>query len=410
MNEKLKKNAIWNTIGTGINSFASLFFLIIVTRINNIDEAGIFTYAFSTAILLNVIGTYAGRIYQVTERKKISNNDFLINRLITCALMIIIAIIFIFIKRYNSYKTTVVLLLCFLKLLEAFCDVIYGFLQREDNLYKVGISYTLKNVIGILGFLLVNYITKNMIISIIVFICIFLLVTVFYDFKESKIILIIKEDKNKKNIFDILKNGFPIFCVTFLNMYLINASKYSMDGIMEEKYQAIFGIIIMPATMMVLIAQFLIHPFLNIISDYIVSKKYKELNVLQIKIGLLLLLFGILGIAFCYFIGIYILEFIYGIELIDYNLCLSIILVGSIFSALISMITTVLIAMRYTLIQMIVYGAVSLLILFISKLLILNYGIMGASINYTISMFLTFCIFLIVYFIVVKKEKKREKV
>ena len=68
---------------------------------------------------------------------------------------------------------------------------------------------------------------------------------------------------------DIFINGFPTFCVTFLNIYLINASKYAIDNVMTEDYQAIFGIIVMPATIMVLLAQFMVHPFLNSITNYI---------------------------------------------------------------------------------------------------------------------------------------------
>ena len=49
MQVNLKKDFIWNMIGSTFSSFNSLFFLIIVTRINGSNEAGIFTFAFSTA-------------------------------------------------------------------------------------------------------------------------------------------------------------------------------------------------------------------------------------------------------------------------------------------------------------------------------------------------------------------------
>ena len=80
MNEKIgdinleknnfKKCFIWNLLGTGFNAFNSLFFLIIVTRINGLENAGIFTIAFSTACILYAVGLYSGRIYQVTEQNK----------------------------------------------------------------------------------------------------------------------------------------------------------------------------------------------------------------------------------------------------------------------------------------------------------------------------------------------------
>ena len=44
-------------LGTGFNSFNSLFLMIIVTRLNGIKDAGIFTLGFSTACILFVIGS-----------------------------------------------------------------------------------------------------------------------------------------------------------------------------------------------------------------------------------------------------------------------------------------------------------------------------------------------------------------
>jgi O-antigen/teichoic acid export membrane protein len=408
MEENIKKNTIWNVIGTGINAFASLIFMIIVTRVNDINEAGLFSFAFSTAILFNVIGTYCGRIYQVTERKDISNKEFLVHRVITCILMLVVTFIFVLIKNYDINKIILIMTLCFLKMIEAFCDVVYGFLQRKGKLYKVGISLTLKNIIGLIVFLIVDVITKNLLLATGSFIFVYILIMLIYDFIQSDI----KEQKNdklkKKNIIDIFKNGFPTFCVTFLNLYLINASKYALDNIMTDDYQAIFGIILMPATIMILLAQFMVHPFLNIISNYIEKNDYKSLNKLIIKISLLLTVIGCLAIVFCYFIGIYILEIIYGISLIDYNICLSIILLGSIFSALTSVVITVLIAMRHTVVQMVGYIIISVITFITSNILVSNFGIMGASVNYTITMVLTFVTFLIVYLIFEKKQKNEK--
>ena len=243
MEENLKKNTIWNIIGTGINAFASLIFMIIVTRINDVNEAGIFTFAFSLATLFNVIGTYAGRIYQVTEKKDISNNEFLVNRLITCLIMMIIAIGYVILKKYELNKIIIVVLLCIWKMLEAFSDVIYAFLQKNDELYKVGVTLTIKNILGIAVFLVVDLITKNLIISILSFIIVYTLVMIFYDFIQADMRKQIKGRVEKKNVLDIFVKGFPTFCVTFLNIYIINASKYAIDGLMADSYQAIFGIL-----------------------------------------------------------------------------------------------------------------------------------------------------------------------
>ena len=71
------KNFIWNSLGTGINSFNSLFFLIIVTRVNDIQTAGIFSIAYATSTILYTLAMYSGRLCQVTDiENKIKDKDY----------------------------------------------------------------------------------------------------------------------------------------------------------------------------------------------------------------------------------------------------------------------------------------------------------------------------------------------
>ena len=94
------KNFIWNSLGTGINSFNSLFFLIIVTRINGLETAGIFSIAYATATILYTLAMYSGRLCQVTDiENKIKDKDYIKNRALTCLIMLIGASCFLIIKR-----------------------------------------------------------------------------------------------------------------------------------------------------------------------------------------------------------------------------------------------------------------------------------------------------------------------
>ena len=125
------KNFIWNSLGTGINSFNSLFFLIIVTRVNDIQTAGIFSIAYATATILYTLAMYSGRLCQVTDiENKIKDKDYITNRFITCILMLVGATGFLCIKQYPTFK--------------AFSDILYGVMQKNDILYKSGQSLTLK--------------------------------------------------------------------------------------------------------------------------------------------------------------------------------------------------------------------------------------------------------------------------
>ena len=209
--ENLKKNTIWNIIGTTINAMVSLLLMIAVTRINGINEAGIFTFSFSFATLLNIVGVYAGRIFQVTDNSKKTNKDYFINRIITCVIMILSCIAYNCIKRYNIEKSLVMLSLTFLKMLEAFSDVLYGYLQKDDKLYIVGESLTLKGIVGTIAFVLIDLITKNYIVSIIIYSLVFLIFVIFYDLKYAKIKEVVTEKYSYKNVKKIFIEGLPTF-------------------------------------------------------------------------------------------------------------------------------------------------------------------------------------------------------
>lgn len=408
MKNNLKKNFIWNLIGTGINAFNSLFFLILITRINGLDDAGIFSLGFSTACLFFYIGIYNGRIFQVTEKDNISSLEFIISKVITCSCMMVFSLFFVIINNYKILKSSLILLLCFYKMLEAFSDVFYGILQKEELLYKTGISLTIKNISNLILLFIVDKFTGNMILSIIFMIVFNLFVIVFYDIKQSLKYIDFDEKIKKENIVKILKNGFYPFLVSFLNLYIINMPKYAIDNFLTDKFQTIFGIIVMPATVISLFAQFIIYPFLNNIDKFIKNKEIDNLKKMVVRILFIVSLFGILSIVMAYLIGIPVLSFVYDVKLDNYKFCLIIILLGAIFTAFVYVLSSVLISMRKLKQQVIVYSVVAMISYFVSNLFVKKYIVMGASISYFVSVFLLYVLFLCLYKSTLKKESGKK--
>jgi len=135
LKNKYSNNFIWNAIGSTFNSFNSLFLLIVITRINGLSDAGIFSYAFAMSVIFYVIAVYAGRTFQVTEsNKSISDKDYIIHRAITCSIMLIVSLIFVIVNKYNIYKSTIFMLVCLFRCIEAFSDVFHGILQKNNKL------------------------------------------------------------------------------------------------------------------------------------------------------------------------------------------------------------------------------------------------------------------------------------
>lgn len=395
-NTQFRKNFIWNILGTGFNAFNSLFFMIAVTRINGVDNAGIFTIAFSTACIIYIVGIYAGRIYQVTEPdKSITDKEYIINRIITTVSMLILVILFSVIREYDIFKSTVFLLLTTYKALEAFSDVIYGILQKNEKLDIAGKSLFFKSLISVIAFVAIDLITKNMIVSIISIILVSLLILIFYDLKNGIKYVDLKLPVKKENIIKIFKAGFFTFAISFLGMYVLNAPKYAIDSYLENNYQTIFGIIVMPATVIGLVAQFLIHPYLNQIVALYEEKNLKGLNKLALKLIIYILGVGVISSILAYFLGTQVLGLIYGLDLSAYRLGLLIIIIASTLYTIGVIYSSILTTVRETFSQFIIYIVMSIFAYIVANACTRVGQINGAVISYFLIMAMQFLIYTI---------------
>lgn len=405
MNNNLKKSFFWNTLGSGLSSANSLVFMIIVTRINGIKEAGIFTLCYATACMFYVIATYSGRTYQVTENNdKIKDTDYIVHRMIAAVIMLIVSLLFGVINKYTETKMMVLMLLCFLKALEAICDVFHGIIQKHERLDIVGKSLLIRSILNAIIFLVIDYLTNNLILActslIVIDVIILLLIDIKYALKYK--------DKTKKAtgsaIYKIFILGFFTFGFSFIANYLVNAPRYAIDSIMEEEFQTIFGIIVMPATIIMLINQFIIQPIITTLKkNYFDKDKEAFLNIIYKVIGLTILT-GFVATLAAYCFGIPILNLLYGIKLNDYLYSLLLILLGATLYTCACVLSNGLIVLRKTKIQLLIYIISSIFAFWISYKLVNIYGFSGAIYSYVSTMLLLLILYVIYFIITINKK------
>ena len=395
--KNFQKNFWWNIIGTGFNSFNSLFLMVIVTRLNGMNEAGVFTLAFSTACILYVIGSYSGRVYQVTEsNKSISDKDYLASRLIAMAVMMIAVLFFVGARGYGFERALVFILLALFKALEAFSDVLYGVLQKEDLLYKVGQSYFLKSCLTLGIFLAVDIKTKNMTLAICAVLLVWVLCILFYDLPASLPYVKNSPAPLWKNIWFLFKDGFFVFAILFMGIYMTNASKYAIDNFLGDEKQTIFGILIMPATAVCLFGQFIFHPYLGRIAELNAEGDYKKLYRLIHKVILMIMGIGVVCVLGAFFLGIPVLNFIYGLDISPYKGDLLLIIVAATLYNMGGTFSNMLTTMRITKTQFVMYLVFVAIAWTSANILTYRFGIHGAVAAYGFLM----VVFVILYAVV----------
>ncbi len=395
-----KKNFIWNMLGSMIFGFTSLLFLMIATRINGIDVAGDFAYCFATACILYTVAAYAGKTFQLTDKsKKFYDSDYIYNKAYTCVLAILFSLIFALLTKLNLGKILLLLTLTIYRSSDAFIEVFHAVTQINGELYKVGKSLFFRTIAIIGTFLLLDYFTNSIYIATLSLILINFLFFIFYDYPVAKKNLIVKKYssiRNKKLFID----GFFVFIFSFLSIYLPNAPKYLLEFNYDSSIQGIYGIIVLPASFIALVANYMVQPFLVKIAENIKENKINNLKKLLLKLSLAIIILGLVCIIGGWLLGIPILELLYDVDLGKQKINFIIILIGSIFYALSVLLYSVLIAMRKSKMQLLSLVIDSILGIIICYWLIGEYELFGASLSYLLIMLIQFLLYylLIIYY------------
>ncbi len=400
------KNVAWNAVGSTVNAFNSLLFAIVATRINGVDQAGVFSYAFANACIFYVIGSYIVRAFQVTDISgEFSDSDYIYNRFITCFMMILALLAFIIIKCYDFYKSAIVFTLGLFKCFEAFSEVLYGIVQKNDQLYKVGISLFIKATTGVIAFVFIDFFTKNLLLSCVSIGIVYLLLILIFDIPAYRCCQKSISSFSMKRNLNLLKKGFSTFIITILGIYLINSPRYAIDDLQSNSVQTVYGIIILPATFMCLLGQYIIQPCLTSISENIRQKNYIMLKKIITRIILLMCVIGSGVFVLAYFLEEPVLSWIYNIDLKNYKIDMLIIILGSVLYGLETVLSYVLISFRKTTVQAFIFMGVSVFAALISYAMVLNMGIRGASLTYLFVMLIIVTAFILCLLIFMRRYR-----
>ncbi len=405
----LKKDYFWNTVGTSLFSFNSLFLMITVTRLNSLSDAGIFSFAYATAGIINYFALYSGRTYQIsTTNEQYTNSLFILTRYLTALFALIISTGFVVIMGYSFYKALIILFLCMGKCLEAISDVYYGILQKNSKLYVVGKSMTYKSLISIFGFIIIDFLSGNLLISCVYLLIVNVLFLLLFDINQTNKIQKFTNDFNKSNICRLLKISSYTFLFTLIIVVIMNLPRYFIDYLLNDSDQAIYGILSMPATFVMLFSQFIFQPSLVSLTNYYKEQQKRNYNKIVLKLSLLIAGIIIVLLPITYFLGIPVLEFVYGVELSDYLFYLLLIIVGSGFYSISNMLLNALIVMQCNKEQLYVQLGTLLLSLVVCYLLTSNFEIQGGLLSYFCILLIQFILYVVLYFILINTKFERK--
>lgn len=402
---------VWNMAGSMLMAFQSVIMLMILTRVLNLYEAGVFTLAYASANLFLNIGKYGMRNFQVSDvKRQFTFNDYRASRIITTLAMLVVSIIYVAVasaqNNYSSEKSWIIIWMCLFKIVDSIEDVYLGLYQQRDRLDVAGKIITLRMILTITLFAGCIIIFKALLISLIIatifttLLLIFFIAITFPDFKEAK------QRFNMVHVLNLLKVCFPLFLGCFLAFYIGNAPKYAIDSILNDELQACYGFIAMPVFVIGLLNNFIFSPMItkmSILWNDGSKKHFMKLFMIQLIVILIITIICLLG---AYILGIPILSILYNTDLAPYKIELLVLLLGGGFLALSGLFVAIMTIIRIQNQQAIGYIIVAILAYFLSPIFVNKYQIMGAAILYLLLMAVLCLIFGIILMLKLKKPNE----
>lgn len=398
---------IWNTLGMICNAGTSFLLLIFVTRICGDISAGIFALGFANAQLMLTIGRYGMRAYQATDiNEAIRFPTYLLSRIITCIVMLIISFFFIIWNGYPIAKAVIVFSICVIKMADALEDVFHGLFQQQGRVDLAGKYLTYRNLITLVTFSAVLTVSGDLMVTCIITGIFSIVACLVINIPTAQRMADLKPEFNKSELLILFAACFPLFIGSFLALYINNVPRYMIDQLLTEDIQAFFSILFMPAFVINLFSEFIFKPLLTDLAIKWEQNRIKNFLQYIFRFLLGILIITLVVVAGGYLFGSEILSLIYGVDLLAYRKELVILLISGGFSACVYLLFHVLTAMRKQVTLLVGYTVTAVLITMLGPVFVTRYQMLGASVLCIISNIILVIIFSLMLMTAIMRKRK----
>jgi len=406
----VKKNIIWNSIGTFVMFFCQWLMMVLVVRLSGYSDSGILSLSISCGNVFLIIAAFGVKTYQVSDVSgKFKAGSYYAAKILSIALTIVIAIVWVCIAPYEGVEKYSIILYTVYIMVYSYSDAIYGELQKKWRLDIAGISMIIRNVAALIAFCLIIWLTKNIIIALVVMLGASLIVLVAYDIpqtKKTKQVEIIPDFSEKKG-FILLKECFPYAIYTFLHTLVLTVPKLAVRGYYDQNTLGIYSAVMAPVTVLQVVATFVINPLSTLLAMHLENGKIKDLIKIMVKVVLMLAGFLVIGILVAVLLGKWGLGILYGKDIVQYSYLLVPMVIVSILTALTILIGNLAVVLRDHL-GANISGITGLAVCVICAIILIpKMGLTGANLTFIFGLVAQDIVLII--FIVKKLKKERAK-
>lgn len=388
-----RRNIIWNMLGSTFYAFATLLLTTVTGNVAGESAGGVFSFAFAIGQQLLSVSYFGVRPYHQTDvAGRYAFQDYFHVRIATCLFSAAAGIVYLLVSDFTPAKAAVVFLLICFKMADGFADVYEIEFQRRDRLYMAGKSMFFRTLFSVAAYTGALLMTGSLIFACGIAVLAAAAGVVVFDMVPGGFFRYIRRPDWQKGAM-LLRECLLIFLASFMEYYILNASKFAIEAHVNDSAVYCYTIIFLPNMVINLVAGYIIRPFLTNMVVRWERRQRRRFAAGILKIFAIIAVFAALAQILGYTLGTPVLSLVGGADVSRYRGALLLLVAGGSLYAGETLFYYVLMIFRKQKSLFILYGIVFLVSLAVTGPLVREGGIMGGAAAYFFMMALLFLLF-----------------
>lgn len=282
--ETIRKNMLWNILGSVSFIGAQWLMTILIVHLVGYSEAGYLSLGLSLTNIFTNIAYFCIRNFQVSDTGKYSQSIYVTHRLAASVMAFLLYALFVIVNGYPAYVFAFLLLFMLYRLNEAVVDVFHGIDQRAWRLDIAGRSFLARGALTLAAFLIVEAVTKNLVLTTLAMLAAAYGVVFLYDIPRAK-----KNEEfhirwEKTALASLTRECFPLFLYAICLNAVVPIPRYFLEKLEGSEVLGYYASVAIPASLIQLLASYIYTSFTKLFSDYVAENRRKEFLLLFWKL------------------------------------------------------------------------------------------------------------------------------
>lgn len=405
-----KKQFIWNMLGSGIYSLATVIFVMLAKRLVGEEAGAKFYMAFTTGQMLLTIGYFEIRPFQVTDvKQQYKAKEYFGFRVISSAAMlacaVVVGIVYVVNGKADAAGFMLIITMCILKMFDGVADVFEGEFQRNDRIDISGMSMAFRTIAIMAVFSIIAWVTRNIYaasaVAAVTGLAGAAVVAVVWSRGFEPLSVSFDREKMKS----LFRSTILLFIGSAMCMWLWNGTKYVVEWTLTDRDTLAYGIVFMPTMVINLGSSFVFKPMLTTLARHYEQGEYKAFAKLVAVLVATAVGITVVTLGAGAWLGIPVLSWLYDIELAPYKSVMLVLIAAGGFNAVSILFYYALTVMRLQKEIFAGYTITFIVSIILPIVMVKAMGIAGAGTSYLIVMMLLTVLFGGMLCVKLKKRK-----